>query len=287
MATREMKPAAVVLQAIFAVSMAAVVGAGAWTQPKGQGYYEITTQMLRGDDYRDREGFATVIPTLSEYTISLYAEYGVLEDLTLVAYAPLFKRITLNEQIGKQSDFVYFGGDDVHGIADAEVGLRYRLFDSPSGILSAAVTLGLPVGDDQHPNGLLTGDGEFNQQFSVLAGRSLYPLPAYVGIEAAYNLRHSGYADDISLRAEAGMSWRRWSLSLRAHALESRDNGDEAVSGGAGGLYGNDRRYLIYGPQIGFALGADVRLSLSAMIASRLRNAIAAPTISLGLSTKR
>lgn len=277
----------IALQFALIAFTAGAVQAGAWTQPKTHGYYEISTQMLRGDDYRDRDGFATLIPTLSEYTVSLYAEYGLLDNVTLVGYAPLFKRITLNEQIGRDSDFVYFGGDAVQGIADAELGVRYRLLDSPAGVVSAALTLGLPLGDDSHPNGLLTGDGEFDQQLSLLFGRSLYPLPGYLGLEIAYGLRHSGYADDVSVRAEAGMSWRRWSFSLRAQTLESLDNGDESVRGGAGGLYGNDRRYLIYGPKVGMSLGQDLQLSVSAMVASRLRNAIAAPSLSVGLSRKR
>ncbi|MBT4099282.1 MAG: hypothetical protein HOE86_16650, partial [Gemmatimonadetes bacterium] len=91
----------IALQFALIAFTAGAVQAGAWTQPKTHGYYEISTQMLRGDDYRDRDGFATLIPTLSEYTVSLYAEYGLLDNVTLVGYAPLFKRITLNEQIGR------------------------------------------------------------------------------------------------------------------------------------------------------------------------------------------
>lgn len=275
------------LACVLTLALSSQVQSGAWTQPSGQGYYEVATSMLRGDDYRDREGFETLIPTLAEYTISFYAEYGVREDLTLVAYMPLFKRVTLNEQVGRGSDFVYFGGDAVHGIADAELGLRYRLLKTEAGVLSAAVDLGLPIGDDTHPNGLLTGDGEFNQRLAVMYGHSLYPLPAYVGLEVAYNLRHGGYDDDLSVTTEAGITWRRCSLGLRIQALESMDNGDDAVSGGAGGLYGNHRRFVSIGPRLGISLGQAVELSTSVTMTTRLRNGIAAPTWTMGLSTKR
>ena len=62
-------------------------------------------------------------PSKATYTVSLYAEYGLRDDLTLIAYAPFFQRITLNKQVGRESEFVYFGGDDAQGIA--EVGVRY------------------------------------------------------------------------------------------------------------------------------------------------------------------
>ena len=57
-------------------------------------------------------------PSKATYTVSLYAEYGLRDDLTLIAYAPFFQRITLNKQVSRESEFVYFGGDDAQGIAE-------------------------------------------------------------------------------------------------------------------------------------------------------------------------
>ncbi|MBT3344714.1 MAG: hypothetical protein HN712_27975 [Gemmatimonadetes bacterium] len=287
MIRRVIRPAAILLGCVLALAISTRVDAGAWTQAQGHGYYEISAAMLRGDDYRDREGHPTQIPTLAEYTLGAYVEYGLRDDLTLVAYLPMFKRITLNEQLGRESDFVYFGGDAVHGIADAELGLRYRLLDSDVGVLSAALRLGLPIGDDTQTNGLLTGDGEFNQQVALLFGRSLYPWPGHLGLEIAYNLRHDGYDDDVSVTAEGGTRWRRLSLGLRTQWLSSRDNGDDAVSGGAGGLYGNHRRYISFGPRVGLRLSHDLELSVSGTMVRRLRNGIATPAFGISLSTQR
>ena len=57
-------------------------------------------------------------PSKATYTVSLYAKYGLRDDLALIAYAPFFQRITLNKQVGRESEFVYFGGDDARGIAE-------------------------------------------------------------------------------------------------------------------------------------------------------------------------
>jgi hypothetical protein len=261
------------------------LNAGAWTQPLGTGFYKLGSQMLRGNDYYDRDGNSVLIPTQSEYTLSLYAEFGVRDDLTLVAYVPFYQRITLNRQIGRDSGFVYFGGDAAQGIADSEVGARYRLWQNGSGVVSAALSFGLPVGDDSHPNGLYTGDGEFNQRLSLLFGRSLYPWPGYFSMGVAYNIRHSGYDDVLRFSAEAGRRWQRLSVTLRVEALESVDNGDASVHGGAGGLYGNDRRYVGAGVELGTDVAGDLHLSLGLLRGFRLHNAIDAPTISVGLST--
>lgn len=212
-------------------------------------------------------------PSKATYTVSLYAEYGLRDDLTLIAYAPFFQRITLNKQVGRESEFVYFGGDDAQGIA--EVGVRYAC--------------GAAVPASSVPTWLrLTHRRRRVQPASVAAlRRSLYPWPGYLGVEIAYNFRHDGYDDDFLLNAEAGMSWRRLALTLRAQMLESIDSGDASVQGGAGGLYRNDRRFLGFGPEVGVQITPDLHLSLSVMTGTRLRNAIAAPSYSVGLSTQR
>lgn len=262
--------------------------AGAWTQPRGAGYYKVASQVVRGSDLRDGAGASMRIPLLAEYTLSVYAEHGLRDDLTLVAYLPLFKRITLNRQVGRPSGFVYFGGDAVNGIADAEVGLRYRLWQAGNTAVSAGVLLGLPLGDSEQPNGLFTGDGEMNQRLALQLGHSLYPAPAYLGVDLGYDNRQKGYADAIHYAAEAGITFRRRVTAiLHVSGRQSLDNGDDEVSGGAGGLYANNQRYLSYGPQVAWALDEGWSLSIGAMSAIRLRNALAATSFAVGLATRR
>ncbi|MEE2833985.1 MAG: hypothetical protein VYD18_16615 [Candidatus Latescibacterota bacterium] len=95
-------------------------------------------------------------PSKATYTVSLYAEYGLRDDLTLIAYAPFFQRITLNKQVGRESEFVYFGGDDAQGIA--EVGVSYAC-GAACRRRQCRLGSGLPI-----------GDGEFNRRLSLLYG---------------------------------------------------------------------------------------------------------------------
>ena len=231
-------------------------------------------------------GLGMTIPTLADYTISLYGEYGLRDNLTVVGYLPFFKRITLNKQVGRPSGFVYFAGDDATGIGDGLLGVRYRLAQRGATVVSVGFTLGLPIGDDAQPNGLLTGDGEANQVLTVQAGHSLYPIPAYANLELGYNNRIDGFSDELLYAVEAGYTLGRWTGTFRVRGTESRENGDDGVSGGMGGLYANNQSFMSYGPELIFALGDRIGLSLGAAGASRVQNALSEPVYSFGVFLK-
>ena len=262
-------------------------GAGAWTQAKGSGFFKLGSQLTRGKEFREMSGLSMTIPTLADYTASLYGEYGLRDELTVVGYLPFLKRITLNEQVGRPSGFVYFGGDDVTGVGDALLGLRYRLAQKGATVISAALTLGLPFGDDAQPNGLLTGDGELNQILAVQIGHSLYPVPAYFNVDLGYNNRVSGFSDELLYSLEGGYSIGKLTAVFRVAGTESRENGDDGVHGGMGGLYANNQSFLTYGPELIYAITQNMGLSLSAAGASRVKNALSEPVYAFGVFMKR
>ena len=204
--------------------------------------------------------------------------------LFLIGYLP-FRRLVLNKQVGRPSGFVYFGGDDVTGIADAEIGLRGLLLKSGAHVVSAGLILGLPLGDDDHFNGLVTGDGEFNQRLTLQWGYSLHP--AYLAADLGIDNHTDGFADEWVYSAEVGYSFRpELMLILRTRGSESRKNGDDSISGGMGGLYANNKRYLSYGPELVYSVDTRMGLSLSALRSARTRNALVAPAFSLSLFYK-
>ena len=260
--------------------------AGAWTQTKGTGFYKLGSQMTRGTEFRDMRGLGMTIPTLAEYTVSLYGEYGLRDDLTAVGYLPFFKRITLNKQVGRPSGFVYFAGDDVTGIGDAQLGLRYRVAQKGATVISASLTLGLPIGDDTQTNGLLTGDGEANQILALQVGHSFYPVPVYVSLDLGYNNRVDGFSDELLYAVEAGYTIGKWTAILRLRRTESRENGEDGVSGGMGGLYANNQSFLSYGPELIYALNERLGMSLGAAGASRVQNALSEPVFSFAVFLK-
>ncbi|MGH7457398.1 MAG: hypothetical protein ACRENG_38975, partial [bacterium] len=208
------------------------VYAGAWTQKRGKGYYELKFQMIRANRFYEPDGRIIDIPTLAEYTTGIYGEYGLNDWLTITGDFPFYKRITLNRQIGTRTGFVFFPGDLVSGISDAEVGVRLGLLRGGPTVISAGLKLGLPIGDNTQENGLLTGDGEFNQMLSLQLGHSFYPKPLYFTGEAGVNNRTNGYSDEFRYEAEIGYTiGNNFTLTFKVNGVESFHNGDDAVQG--------------------------------------------------------
>jgi hypothetical protein len=265
------------------VCQASSASAGAWTRPAGRGFYKLGEQIIRARSYYEPNGNRVGIPALSEYTASLYGEYGLTGRVTLIAYVPFIKRITLNRQVGTPSGFVFFPGDAKTGVADADAGVRVGLLTKGATVLSVQVMLGLPLGDHRQRNGLYTGDGEFNQQVAIQAGRSLYPLPLYIAGEVGLNHRTGAYSDEVRLAFELGCTLRqRWTIIGHLWATESLENGRSAFTGGTGGLAGNNQRYLTYGPEILCRITSHLGITAGVYGAVRGRNVLAAPSFTFG-----
>lgn len=264
------------------------VYAGGWIQPRGQGFYKLSEQLVRASSFYEPNGNRLPITTLSTYTTSLYGEYGLTDRLTLVGYIPFVQRITLNKRVFAVSGVEDFSGDAKTGIADSDVGFRIGLLSTGATVLNAQVMLGLPLGDSGQTNGLYTGDGESNQSISLQVGRSLYPLPAYLAGEVGINHRLKGFSDEFRYAFEAGFTIRqRLTVALHLRGVESLKNGNNTLTGGTGGLAGNNVRFLLYGPEISYLIKPDIGVSLSVTGAARGQNVLAAPSYSFGFFIKR
>jgi hypothetical protein len=261
---------------------------GAWTQKRGKGYYELKFQFIRANRFYEPDGRIIDIPTLAEYTTSFYGEYGLNDWLTVVGDFPFYKRIALNRQIGARTGFVFFPGDSVSGISDAEVGVRLGLLRRGPTVISAGLKLGLPIGDDTQANGLLTGDGEFNQIVSLQLGHSFYPAPIYFTGEAGVNNRTNGYSDEFRYEAEMGYTFgKRLTVNFKINGVESFRNGDDEVKGGMGGLFANNQEFLAYGPGVFYNFYKNAGVNARAAFATRGQNVLARPQFFFGIFLKQ
>ena len=270
------------------LSSANQVTAGAWTQKRGQGFYKLSFRLIRADQFYEPTGNKIDIPTLSDYTTTFYGEYGLTARLTLVANVPMFKRVTLNKQVGSNSGFVFFEGDSKSGVADSEVGARFGLLRGGSSVLSAEILFGLPIGDDSQTNGLLTGDGEFNQLIKAQFGHSFYPKPLYFSAEFGFNNRTQGYSDEWQYAAEIGYTFsNKFLVSFKLRGVESRKNGNDTVVGGMGGLFANNQSYLSYGPEVSYIINETFGISAGIESATRAENVLSASAFSFGVFVRR
>ena len=176
--------------------------AGAWTQGAGRSYFKLNEEIVRANRYYEPTGNRVNIPTKGAWTTSLYVEYGLTRRVTVFGYFPFVKHITVNRQIGATSGFVFFPGDKKTGIGDIDAGVRIGLRTGGPVVVSLQISIGLPTGDSRQRNGLFTGDGEFNQQIMLQAGRSLHPF--YISMEAGLNHRTGVYSEEFRYGFELG-----------------------------------------------------------------------------------
>jgi len=258
--------------------------AGGWTKKKGKFFIQLGLQYMKSNKFHDINGTLVDINTLGDFTLSLYGEYGITDNLSLVGFFPFYHRLALNKIQGTNSGTVYFPGATKNGISDSDIGIKYKLTEWGQSVLSVGFSLGLPLGDSNDPNGLLTGDGEFNQKVNLQYGHSFYPLPIYFSAYAGYNFRHKGYTDEINFGFETGYTFANKLLAIfRVTGLKPLRNGDNTVAGGAGGLFSNNQQYLTYGPEILYNVTDNVGVTAGVNAGTWARNVLSANVYRLGI----
>jgi hypothetical protein len=264
-----------------------LVFAGGWTQKEGEGFYKLGFQYIRAKNFYEPSGNRVPITPLGDYTVSLYGEYGITDWLTGVGYIPFYKQNTLDKVVGQPSGRVYFEGDRASGFADPDIGVRIALIRNSPIVLSAGVTFGIPVGDSKQANGLLSGDGEFNQAVSLQAGYSLYPIPAYATAQVGFNNRTRGFSDEFQYAAQFGYTLKElFTFAVNMQGVESLKNGDNSVLGGMNGIYTNNQSYLEFGGEVSYHVTQTYGVSVGAYTATLGRNALSAPKFTVGVFIK-
>ncbi|MXY49294.1 MAG: hypothetical protein F4Y38_08335 [Gemmatimonadetes bacterium] len=269
-----------VLAALITAGMvfhASVAYAGGWTQPQGKGYFKLSQQIIRAESLFLATGSKTEIPTVSGYTTGLYGEFGLIDRVTLVGYMPVYTNFSIDIE----------GFDSTTGLGDWDVGVRIGLLTGGPTVVSLQALAGLPLGDSGGDIVLWSGDGEFNQHFSLQVGHSLYPVPAYLKGEIGYNNRKSSdsrddnYADELRYSLQAGYTIaERVGVALSLRGIKALDRADDEFHPR------NDVEYLSYGPQVDFYVTPNAGITASMTRFTRAHNMLDAPTWEFGVFLK-
>ncbi len=253
--------------------------AGAWTQKKNSGFYKVDYRILSAKKVFGPTGDKFDIQQLTEQTIGIYGEYGINDMLTgVLSFHPL-KMI--------KSDTLVNGETKNNGIGDLSLGLRVRLAQFGNSVLSGDVHFGIPTGDNEPANGLITGDGEFNQQFGIQFGHSFYPAPSYINLAVGFNNRNEGYSDEFYSSIEVGYNiTEQFLLVGRVKLLRSMKNGDNSFSGGYAGLNSNNQEYVAYGPELIYFIDNNWGISALFESGTAAKNIQSAPVFAFGVFFK-
>lgn len=178
---------------------------------------EGNTRNIRAND----DGVSNT--SFKEVTLTGYLEYGFTGRLTFVAAVP-FKVIS-----SKRKELPSPGNPERNvevvtgGFSDVTVSGRLLLLGR-SAPLSVQAGVKIPMGYDRAPpdEGSPLGSGEVDVEGWVLAGASLYPLPAYATGQFGYRLRGGlGIADEYLFQVEAGLTPSRWLLKATLDGIIS------------------------------------------------------------------
>lgn len=270
---------------IMAISVNAAFAGGGWPQKKGKGYFKLSQYVIISDSYYSPAGDILDIATASVFNTSFYGEYGLTDRLTAVAFIPFFARATLNEQVSGRDGRQIAPGDDVNSFGDTDISLKYGLIVDKPIVVSATLTLGLPLGNEAGGNTqiLQTGDGEFNQMITLEASRGLRKGRAWISTLLAYNNRTNNFSDELRLGLEVGHKLgEKWIVNAKLLSVNSLNNGSDLETP-TNGIFSNNIEYLAFTPEVAYQW--DDKFGVSAAIGTALsgRRVLASPSYSVGV----
>ncbi len=255
-----------------------------WTKPKGELFSRIGYQYFSSDQYYNLAGNKIQTSQYKQHTISLYGEYGLTDRLTILLDWPVFKSHRFETS------------ESVEGWGDIKAGLKYAIAKKipvsfsiiPEIPIARANRYASNLSNPDFNINLPTGDGEFNV-FNVLAiSASLYPLPIYFNLFAAYNLRtkyeNLKLSDQMLYGLELGgkvfdIAWLKGAIKMQ----NTPSTGTTEVSfvRGEGTEY-SSLNLGVYVPVFS-GWGIDVNYFDYIRLIQKRKNIYDAPTFSIGL----
>jgi protein XagA len=176
--------------------------AGAWTREKGGWYHQVSGNYYKADENFNNDGNRQDFAGNGEFkdrNISYYMEYGIFDDLTVIGSWP-YKWL-------KYEDDTVINKTD--GFSDLDLALKYRLFYSGSGVCSMQGLVKIPEAYDENDAAPL-GNGQYDYEFRLLYGRSLYPhIPGYFNMEAGFRYRTEEPANELKYLLEFGADFTK------------------------------------------------------------------------------
>ena len=192
--------------------LAGAAWAGPWTRTQGSSYSKFAASYLYTTSEYDATGNEVPILTSNplvqsaayrDVSLSCYVEYGIRDELTLVASLP-FKILT-SQRTELSSDATLQREVDVTnaGLADLWLGLRRAI---RRGRCPVAIEAGVkaPLGYDRTPDngGPALGTGYADAEFALSAGYGA--RHAYAVLRAAYRVYGGDLDNAAGLAAEVG-----------------------------------------------------------------------------------
>ena len=258
-----------------------VLTAQAWVKSKGHGFYKLDFTFIKANQVLDARGEIVPFRTLGNYSSNFYGEYGLTDKITVIGFVPFYVRNVMNETKGVQTNNIIEPAIVNNNFGDMDLGFRYQL-PIKNVAVAANLILGIPTGDSEQPDGLFTGDGEFNQLLKIATGTG--GKRWWTQGALGFNNRTKGFSDEFRYDFEFGYKFfnDRLLAIFKINGIESFNNGSAKVA--LTGLFSNNVEYAAYGPELLYYANAKKSIGISARLGRAVKgqNILAAPSWSLG-----
>lgn len=272
---------------IIMFSITNIISAEGWTKKAGSSYFGLDFRFISSTKYHNSNGDNVEFDGIKNYSLNLYSEYGLTDELTFKLNFPFYKN--LEYDYSKFSENSYFDQNN-SGIGDIDLGFRYKLKKIGQTTIALGLTFGIPISTEDtygKDKKFALSDGEFNQIIGLEAGHSLYPLPVYIAGSVKFNNRNEGYSDQFRFGIEGGYKVaKNLLLNLRLNFLKSFKNGDKEVFENQIPILANNQEYTavkigaFYNFYENFGVASTFDFGLSA------KNILSAPVFSVGIYIK-
>jgi len=249
--------------------------AAAWVRAPGETQVGLGVSYTSANKVYDDAGKTTGIPRFTEIATNVFAEHGLTDRLTLGTALPVLN-------LHSAENMTLLANERRHtGIGDSVASGRYQILQGLV-LVSAGLDLGLPTGDKNAA--IPTGDGEFSVLPKVsAAGGFQIGLPVFYLLSAGYHKRTIGFSDELHGQLMGGFRASFITFIFSIEARHSLKNGDAGLIS-TNPLYFNNASFFSYAP--GIVIHANDRLAFNLFYKGGffVRNILAAPSISAGVS---
>lgn len=218
----------------------------AWTKNKGELYSQFTYSTI--PDYNEIFSSSTYITSrnITDNTFQLYGEYGLNDDITVIASIPLKSISTSNETDNSTFPLTIEETSKV-ALGNIVLGLRYKLLDSKF-ILSSQLNIEINSSDFDINSGIRTGYDAWTFTPTINLGRSFSKY--YFQVFSGVDIRTNSYSSNFRAGGEIGLtSIKKTTIIAFLDIVSSFNNGDfiDEVSSLETALYINNQDYAGYG----------------------------------------
>lgn len=230
----------------------------AWTQKKGEGYFQISSSFTGYDQVFDNNSENQPIPwSISQTIVSAYGEYGLSDRLMATLVVPFHLTSTGDSNLSFPG--IATDGGEISAMGNIDAALTYKLIDKNSFVFSSKLNIGLPTASFDDNTGLRTGYDGMSITPSILLGRGTSKY--FTSAEAGARIISNGYSPQFIFNAQLGKKFLKsekllliLGMNILAPLGEASVIDNFELDGNASytGLYLNEQSYYAWNVKVGY-----------------------------------